>query len=177
MTPYIGQITAFGFNFAPVGWVMCNGQKLGIAQNQALFTLLGTTYGGDGIQTFAVPDLRGRTPLHQGQGPGLSPYVMGQAGGAETVTLMSTQMPSHMHLVSASSASGTKNAPGSTSYLAAAGLSTAGTPVTMYGQTANTTMAQMSLSMAGGSQPHNNMQPYLAINWCIATVGIYPSRN
>lgn len=176
MTPYLGQISAFGFNFAPIGWAMCNGQKLSIAQNQALFTLLGTYYGGDGIQTFGLPDLRGRTPLHQGQGPGLSNYAIGQMGGSEAVTLMSTQMPSHMHLVTVSSSAGSKDTPGS-SYLAAAGLSTDGTPVTMYGTSPNTTMAQMGLTVTGGSQPHNNMQPYLAINWCIATQGIYPTQN
>lgn len=172
---YLGQIQPFGFNFAPKNWAMCNGQLLSIQQNAALFSLLGTTYGGNGTTNFALPDLRGRASLHMGQGPGLSPYAEGQASGSETVTLISSQMPAHNHIMQAttnSTAASPNNA-----ILATASLSTDGTPVNAYGTTPNTTMAPTSVGISGGSQPHTNMQPYLVVNWCIALSGIYPSRN
>ncbi len=175
MTPYLGQISAFGFNFAPLGWMQCNGQLLSISQYSALFSLLGTTYGGNGTTTFALPDLRGRTGLNQGQGPGLSNYVMGQASGSETVTLLVTQLPAHTHIVGASTA--TVGASPTNSVCAPAVASSDGSPVNMYDTTPSDTMAPGMLTQAGGSQPHQNMQPFLVINWCIAMEGIFPSRN
>jgi microcystin-dependent protein len=168
--PFIGQIQAFGFNFAPRGWATCDGQIISIAQNTALFSLLGTTYGGNGQTTFALPDLRGRVSLHQGSGPGLSSYVMGQSSGTENVTLISTQMPAHNHLVTANGTAGSKleDVPSGNFLGPAEAYSTTTTGATLNPQ---------SLGIAGGNQPHPNMQPYLTINWCIALQGIFPSRN
>jgi microcystin-dependent protein len=165
--PFIGEIKIVGFNFAPRGWAFCNGQILSIAQNTALFSLLGTTYGGNGQTTFALPDLRGRVPIHPGQGPGLSNYTQGQLAGSETVTLLSTQMPAHTHTVNASTQSDITGNP--TSNFPAGGAS--------YDTTANTTMDPAMIGNSGGNQPHSNLQPYLAINFCIALEGIFPSRN
>jgi microcystin-dependent protein len=166
--PFIGEIRIFGFNFAPRGWALCNGQILSIAQNTALFSLLGTTYGGNGQTTFALPNLQSRVPVHFGQGPGLSPYVLGQQGGTETVTLNTNQMPNHSHLVAASSVSPNASRPGN-AFLAANGAY----------QTApdGTTMNPAMIQGSGGSQPHDNIQPYLTLNFCIALEGIFPSRN
>ncbi len=172
---YLGQIQTFGFNFAPKGWALCNGQIMSIQQNAALFSLLGTTYGGNGTTTFALPDLRGRASLHMGQGPGLSNYAEGEASGSENVTLISSQMPVHNHIMQAS-----KNSTSATpsSHVLAPGVATSdGSPVNAYGTVIDTTLAPNAVGIAGGSQPHNNMQPYLVINWCIALSGIYPSRN
>jgi microcystin-dependent protein len=176
--PFVGEIRMVGFNFAARGWMLCNGQLLPIAQNAALFSLLGTTYGGNGTTTFALPDLRGRAPVHQGQGPGLSNYVMGQSAGVETVTLISTQMPIHTHLVNASSVIGESTAPTS-NILAVVGDPNAGTTFSAYSPpaTANTTLSPTALGTAGGNQPHENLQPYLCVNFMIATQGIFPSRN
>ena len=185
--PFIGQIQPFGFNFAPRGWALCDGQLLPISQNTALFSLLGTTYGGDGKTTFALPDLRGRLPMHQGRGPGLSTRKIGQKGGSETVTLNVAQMPAHDHSgtgtvtgkVQANSGAGdTDNPAGNT--LATLSrtnqYSTAGPNTAMHSDTVTGT-GNFTTSTAGGSQPHNNMQPYLVINWCIALVGLFPSRS
>jgi len=169
MDPYIGELRLLGFTFAPRGWAMCNGQLLSIAQNTALFSLLGTTYGGNGVQTFGLPDLRGRAPLHMGQGPGLAPRVQGELSGTETVTLIPQQMPAHTHQVLASSDDATKKNP--------VGSVPAGTGSSSYSDTADGTMLPAMIQVAGGSQPHNNMQPYLVLNWCIALEGIFPSRN
>jgi len=158
--PFVGEIRMFGFGFAPQGWALCNGQLLPINQNQALFSLLGTTYGGDGRTTFALPDMQSRVPVCQGQGPGLSSYAEGQAGGAETVTLAATQMPGHNHPVKASSSPAS-----SASHIYAAKPDT------------STVMNADMLGAAGGSQPHDNIQPYLAVNFCIALNGIFPSRT
>ena len=166
--PFLGQIQAFGFNFAPRGWAFCSGQILSIAQNTALFSLLGTTYGGNGQTTFALPDLRGRTPLHMGQGPGLSSYDLGQVAGTESVTLLSTQMPAHNHTHVASSGPPADNLPGG-NFVAAAAIYAA--------SPGDSVMAPSSIGIAGGNQPHPNMQPYLVLNWCIALEGIFPSRN
>jgi len=174
MEPYIGQIQPFAFNFAPKNWAFCNGQIMSIQQNAALFSLLGTTYGGNGTTTFALPDLRGRTALHMGQGPGLSTYAEGEASGTETVTLLTSQMPVHNHLLQASNTATTDNPSGAVSAPAGTGD---GTAVNAYGTAINTTMAPQAIGIAGGSQPHNNMQPYLVVNWCIAIYGIFPSRN
>ncbi len=174
--PYIGQISIFAGNFAPRGWAQCNGQLLSIAQNTALFSILGTTYGGDGRVTFALPDLRGRVPVHMGQGPGLSNYVEGESSGSETVTLISTQMPAHTHLVTCSGSGGASDNPTN----AVPGLATESTTrnaVNSYNPTADATMAVNMVQPAGGSQPHENMQPFLVLNFIIATEGIFPSRN
>jgi microcystin-dependent protein len=171
--PYLGQIMAVGFNFAPVGWFLCNGQTLSIAQYAALYNLLGTTYGGDGVNTFALPNLCGRVAVNQGQGPGLSPYVIGQTAGTENVTLTSNQIGAHQHPLMASQQSGSTATPGPTVALA----QNAQTLVEMYGTVAaNTTLAGASIGNAGNSQPHENRQPYLTINYIIASEGVYPSQ-
>lgn len=172
--PFIGQIIHVGFNFAPRGYATCDGQTLSIAQNTALFSLLGTTYGGDGRVTFALPDLRGRTPLHQGQGPGLPNYVMGQASGEENHTLISSEMPQHNHLVNA--VGNTTSPNGSpVSHLFGMDSSEVASP---YAATSDGTImnAQM-ITPTGGGLPHNNLQPLLTICYCIALEGIFPSRN
>ncbi len=170
--PFLGQIILVGFNFAPRGYAFCQGQILSIAQNTALFSLLGTTYGGNGTTTFALPDLRGRVPNGQGQGPGLSNYTLGEVGGAETVTLVSTQMPAHTHLLNCYTEDGNQgNANGNV-------LASTGAAPPPYSNVApNSLMAPASIAAAGGSQPHENRSPYLTLNYCIALQGIFPSRN
>jgi microcystin-dependent protein len=180
MDVYIGMIGLFGFDFAPRGWMFCNGQLMSIAQNQALFTLIGTTYGGDGITTFALPNLQSRVPLCFGQGPGLSHYDIGQASGTEHVTLLQTQMPQHNHLLEVSGSPATTNNPSGAVLAVASGELSSGegaVNVSTYGATPNTLAHPQSISVAGGSQPHENMQPYLAMNYCIAVEGIFPSRG
>ncbi|MGZ4280852.1 MAG: phage tail protein [Gaiellaceae bacterium] len=164
--PFLGMIIIFGGNFAPKGWAFCNGQLLPINQNTALFSLLGTTYGGNGTTTFALPDLRGRVPLHFGQGPGLSNYVEGQVGGVENVTLLTSQMPAHTHVQPATAGDETTNRPNEA--IPARGGVYASTPD-------GSNLA--ATSSAGGGQPHVNLQPYLALNYIIALQGIFPSRN
>ncbi len=170
-TPYLGTIMPFGGNFAPQGWAQCNGQLLSISQYDALFSLIGTTYGGDGQTTFALPDLRSRVPLHQGQGPGLSSYIIGQNGGAEAVTLTGGQMAAHSHPALGNSGAGTSNTP--------AGSVWAVNPTSIYigGASANTTMNPAAISNNGGGQPHDNMLPFSTLNFCIALEGIYPSQS
>ncbi|MDQ6804015.1 MAG: tail fiber protein [Actinomycetota bacterium] len=168
--PFLGEIRMFGFNFAPQGWAMCNGQTLSISQNTALFSLLGTQYGGNGQTTFALPDLRSSVAMHQGQGPGLSPYVIGEKAGTESVTLTSAQMPQHNHSVVANGGSGTTTRPG--------GGVPARTTEDIYAAAPDgTTMNPGMIGNTGGSQPHTNIQPYLVVNFCIALQGIFPSRN
>jgi microcystin-dependent protein len=169
--PFVGEIRMFGFGFVPQGWAQCNGQLLPINQNQALFSLLGTTYGGDGRSTFALPDLRSRVPVGQGQGPGLSSYAEGQAGGAETVTLAATQMPGHAHPVKASSSAADSDQPGGRTLARSAGHIYSANPGS------GTVMNADMIGDAGGSQPHGNIQPYLTVNFCIALFGIFPSRS
>jgi microcystin-dependent protein len=169
--PFVGEIRMFGFGFAPQGWAPCNGQLMPIAENPALFDLLGTTYGGDGQATFALPDLRSRVPAGQGQGPGLSAYAEGQAGGAETVTLAAAQMPGHTHPVKASSNAADSDRPEGRALARSAGHIYTAQPDT------STVMNADMLGDTGGSQPHDNIQPYLAVNFCIALVGIFPSRS
>jgi len=174
---YLGEIRMFGGNFAPVGWALCNGQLLSISQNAALFSILGTTFGGDGVQTFGLPDLRGRAPLHWGQGTGLSNYTLGAQTGTESVTLMQNQMPAHTHQVNASSTNGSSAAAQGAlpaTVVPARGQSAA---PDIYGTAPNTTMNPQMISASGGSQPHNNMQPSLCVSFIIATTGIYPSRS
>ncbi|HEV2500195.1 MAG TPA: tail fiber protein [Terriglobia bacterium] len=166
-TPFVGEIRVFGFNYAPQGWALCNGQLLPIAQNQALFSLLGTTYGGDGRTNFALPDLRGRTGIHVSPSAG---YSQGQAGGSETVALTVNQIPSHTHTVSCSNAAATQLSP-------KGGVSAIDTTYNMYSNSADGAMAANAIGTAGASQPHPNLQPFLCVNFCIALQGIYPSRN
>lgn len=173
--PFIAEIRIFAGNFAPRNWAFCDGQLLPIAQNTALFSLIGTTYGGDGRTTTALPNLKGRAPMHPGRGPGLTPRRLGERGGGETVTLTEAQMPSHTHALNASSDATDEE--GTTSPAnAATGESEAAN--TLYGAPTNLgAMAGGILASAGGSQAHNNMQPFLTINFIIALVGLYPSRS
>jgi len=173
--PMIGEIRMFAGNFAPRGWALCDGQLLSIAEYSALFSILGTTYGGDGRTTFALPDLRGRVPIHPGQGPGLSSRRLGEKGGVEAVTLTVNQIPSHTHsaVAYADSSVGSTDKPDA----AVPARNAGSTPE--YGQVGNTTLNQDAIVIGntGGNQPHENMQPYLAVNYIIALVGIFPSRN
>lgn len=168
--PFLGEIQIFAGNFAPVGWAFCNGQVLPISQNTALFSLLGTTYGGNGQSTFALPDLRGCVPIQPGQGPGLSMRMLGERGGVERVTLGTSQMPSHAHTLGASAGNGTSDA--------AAGNVAARSPaaIPQYAAASDANLSITAIGSAGGSQPHNNMQPYLALSFIIALQGVYPQR-
>jgi len=172
--PFLGEIKMFAGTFAPRGYALCDGQLLPISQNQSLFSLLGTTYGGDGRTTFALPDLRSRVPIHAGQGPGLSNRRLGQRGGQENVTLTVGQMPSHSHAthLNADTTVATSDRPQNALPARNAGS----TP--QYGENANTTLnnTAVSVSNTGGNQAHSNIQPYVTINYIIATVGIFPSR-
>jgi microcystin-dependent protein len=168
--PFLGEIRMVGFNFAPRGWATCDGQILAIAQNTALFSLLGTQFGGNGQTTFALPDLRGRVPIHQGQGPGLSPRTIGEMAGETNHTLIMTEMPMHNHLVACN------NEGASTGRPAGAVPSVSGSNIYAASSDGSTMNPQM-IGIAGGSQPHNNMQPYLCVNFVIALEGIYPSRS
>lgn len=166
----------FGGTFPPRGWQFCQGQLLPIAQYTALFSLLGNVYGGNGQTTFALPDLRGRMPMQPGQGPGLSPRTLGQQGGSETVTLLSTQMPAHTHSLNASGAQADQFSP--EGHVSAVQVDpNTQQPVNMYAAAPNTTMNPAALGAAGGSQPHDNMSPFTCVNFIIALEGIYPSRD
>jgi microcystin-dependent protein len=171
--PFVAEIRIFGFNFAPTGWAQCNGQILPISQNTALFSLLGTFYGGNGQSTFALPNLQGSAAVHQGQGPGLSEYDLGQAGGEEAVTLITSEIPIHTHSLSANPNPGDNLVPGPTISLA----SSTGGSLYASGSPALTQMAFQSLAPAGSSFPHDNMQPYLVVNFCIALQGVFPPRG
>ena len=175
-TPYIGEIRMFGFGTrgAPNGWQGCDGSLLAISEYDALFALIGTTYGGDGQTTFAVPDLRGRLPIHQGTGPGLSTYVIGQKAGTETVTVLSTQMPAHTHTAVAASGAASSLTPGAT--LLPGSVSGDSFYVSDVGGAAQAAMSAQSTSLAGGSQPHENCMPTLTVQYCIATQGIFPQQ-
>ena len=176
--PFLGEIRMFGGNFAPNGWALCNGQLLAISQNTALFSILGTMFGGDGVRTFGLPDLRGRVPVHQGQGNGLSNYNIGEMTGSENVTLLAGQMPTHNHTVGVSNQAGSSVDPTNG---VVAEINTGGRqPVTTtpgYVPTATGTMAANAVSMAGGNQPHANLQPLLCLTFIIALQGIFPSRS
>jgi len=168
-SPFVAEIRMFGFNFPPTGWAFCNGQLLPLSQNTALFSLLGTTYGGDGKSTFALPDLQGNVPLHPGQGQGLSLYDLGQAGGSSTVTLLTSEIPLHSHSFTATEEIVNEN--NVTNNFFGAGES-------RYAPAANVTqMAPQALPPAGGSLPHNNLMPYLVVNFCIALQGVFPPRS
>ena len=168
--PFVGEIRIFAGNFAPAGWALCNGQLMPISQNTALFSLLGTAYGGNGQSSFALPDLRGRAPMLFGQGPGLTPRVRGEAAGAETHALILPEIPGHSHPLGASADNGTSDA-------VTGGVmarSPAGIP--QYAAGSDTTLAVDTVGLTGGNQPHDNMQPYLALNFIIALQGIFPQH-
>jgi microcystin-dependent protein len=171
MDPFVAEIRILASNFPPRGWATCDGQILPISQNTALFSLLGTFYGGNGISTFALPDLQGRAPVHAGTGLGLSQYDLGQSGGSETVTLLSSEMPLHNHGVTVSQADGNVRVP--TGQLFATGIG-----IGMYAPPpVQTNLNFIAAPVAGGSLPHNNMQPYLTLLFCIAMQGIFPPRQ
>lgn len=168
---FIGEIRMFAGNFAPAGWEFCAGQLLSVAQNETLFELIGTTYGGDGENTFALPDLRSRIPVHQGTGPGGESYTPGQAGGVETVTLTTQQMPAHSHPLMASNTDGNQISP--QNHVPARSLN-----ITPYiNDSPGADMNASAITTVGGSQPHNNVQPYLCINFIISLFGIFPSQT
>jgi microcystin-dependent protein len=178
--PFIGQILTFGGNFAPVNYALCNGQLMPISQYSALYQLIGTSYGGDGVQTFGLPNLQSRVPLHQGQGNGLSPYVPGQTGGSEQVTLSTSELPLHSHAINVVTGQGTLAAPGGSAYLASQAPAPAGNAdVYLPYSAANIQipLAGTSVTQVGQSLPHPNVQPVQAITYCIALFGIFPSQN
>jgi microcystin-dependent protein len=168
--PFLAEIRIFGFNFAPRGWATCDGQILPINQNQALYSLLGTTYGGDGRTTFGLPELRGRVPLHEGSGTGLSNRTLGAGGGIEQVTLTTSQMPSHLHTLQATTNPADSRSP-SSKVSATAIDDLYGVPEDLVNS------ASGAVAATGGNQAHQNMQPYLVLNFCIALQGLFPSRN
>jgi microcystin-dependent protein len=168
--PFVGEIRIFGFNFAPTGWAQCNNQLLPISQNTALFSLLGTFYGGNGQTTFALPGLEGSVPIHQGQGAGLSEYFIGQSGGSQFVTLLQSEMPIHNHSMNGLNDDADIKIPDPTRVLA---KSSGGN---IYTSPPNTNMNLQACSISGGSLPHNNMMPYLTLNFCIALQGVFPAR-
>ncbi len=172
---FIGEIRMFGGNFAPKGWALCNGQILSIAQNTALFSILGTTYGGNGQTTFALPDLRGRVAIHQGQGPGLSSYTLGEQSGSESVTMLQSQLPPHTHTVACNTGAATQPSPGGN--LPAAPVDSQGGAGNGYAPTANGTMSPQTIGATGGGQPVPIVQPLLCVTFIICLYGIFPSRN
>ncbi len=175
-SPFVAEIRIWACNFAPTGWAMCNGQLLPLSQNTALFSLLGTTYGGDGKSTFGLPDLQGRAAFFWGQGAGLSLYDIGQTGGEETVTLLTTEMPLHNHTTGrALNAGGGSQSPVANVW--AESPAGRGGFVNIYATPATGAVNPNSLAITGGDLPHNNLQPYLVLNFCIALQGIFPPRN
>ena len=166
--PFVAEIRIFPFNFAPKGWAWCDGQLLPLSQNTALFSLLGTTYGGNGKSNFALPDLQGRAPMHPGQGPGLSLHDLGETGGSETVALLESEIPAHIHQTRAIGAFADQPSPANNTW----GRS-ASNP---YTNAQNGQMSPSAMSPTGGNQPHNNMQPYLTFYFCIALQGVFPPR-
>ena len=169
--PYIGEIRMFAGNFPPVGWMFCQGQTLPISENDALFTLIGTTYGGDGQETFNLPNLSSRVPLHMGTGPDGQANQIGEMAGVESVTLSTQQIPAHTHPFTASKSPGTSNNPGS------AVVGSSPSVQLFYGLTPSNPMNPQAISPAGGSQPHENMQPFLVINFIISLFGVFPTQT
>lgn len=175
--PFVAEIRILPFNFAPKGWAFCDGQLLPLSQNTALFSLLGTTYGGDGRATFALPNLQGCAPMHPGQGPGLSLHDLGETGGTTSVTLLQAELPVHNHAVNCLDSARTK---GQVGVPVMAILAKAGTTVAAYTSGINSGNAQLNpntLSIVGSSYPHNNLMPYLTLNFCIALQGVFPPRS
>jgi microcystin-dependent protein len=177
--PFMGEVRMFGGNFAPRGWAFCNGQLLSIAQNSALFSLLGTTYGGDGVQTFALPNMQGRFPMHWGNGQGLTQRTLGEMSGTENVTILTSQMPSHNHPIGANTSDGNTEAPAGAVWARAVDGSS--NPVSAYASglnpVTNTAMAPQAVGAAGGGQPVPVMNPFTCVSFIIALEGIYPSRS
>jgi microcystin-dependent protein len=171
---FVAEIRIFPFNFAPAGWAFCDGQLLPLSQNTALFSLLGTTYGGDGKSTFALPDLQGNVPMHPGQGPGLSLHDLGEIGGSETVTLLESEIPAHTHAMMASADDADLRPPTPTRSLGQSANGNVYTPPS--GQTLGYAAFE-ALTPAGGDQPHNNLQPFLTFNFCVALQGVFPPRG
>ncbi|MBK8069330.1 MAG: phage tail protein [Rhodanobacteraceae bacterium] len=169
-SPFVAEIRIVGFNFAPRGWAFCDGQLLPLSQNTALFSLLGTNYGGNGKSNFALPSFQGSAPVHHGQGPGLSDYFIGEAGGAETVSLLASEIPGHTHSLQASANPGSSNNPAGNLY-AVPRSGSAYAP-----SSSLVAMSPDALAPAGGDQPHNNMPPYLVLNFIIAMQGVFPQR-
>jgi len=176
MDQYLGEIRMFGGNFAPLGWAFCNGQLLSISENDALYSLIGTTYGGDGSSTFGVPDLRGRTPVHNGTGPGLPAMVLGQVAGSETVNMTQAQMPAHTHTVLASVLGGKSSDPTNNSF-ADTGAGDNEYATFISGAATNVSMGNQSVSAIGSGMPYSILQPSACISFIIATTGIYPAES
>jgi microcystin-dependent protein len=180
--PFVGEIELFGFNYAPKGWAQCNGQILSIQQNTALFSLIGTTYGGNGVQTFALPNLQGRLPVGQGQGPGLGPWALGQTFGEENHTLLASETPGHNHflnVISNPTLANNTDTPASNQYLSQTTFSGelgAETDLYVADSAPANAMSSSAIGVTGG-QPHNNQMPTLVLNYCICLVGVFPSRN
>lgn len=171
-SPFIAEIRIFPFNFAPRGWGFCNGQLLPLAQNTALFSLVGTTYGGDGRTNFALPNLQGRAPMHAGNGPGLTPRDLGEPGGLVNVTLSEGQMASHSHALNSQARIANQDDPGPANWLGVPGDEKYGPPTVPAAA-----MDPTAIGLTGGGQPHTNQQPYLTLNFCIALQGIFPQRS
>lgn len=167
--PFVGEIRMAGFNFAPTGWAFCDGQLMPIAQNTALFSLLGTIYGGDGRTTFALPNLQGASPMNQGAGPGLTPRYAGEMSGTSVVDLLTTDMPGHTHSAQGVNAGSNRQGPTGNAWAEVRGL--------LYATAANGLMHPQAIGLQGGSQPHNNMPPYLVVNFIIALQGVFPPRS
>ncbi len=172
---FVAEIRIFPFNFAPTGWAFCDGQLLPISQNTALFSLLGTTYGGDGKSNFALPNLQGCAPMQQGQGPGLSQRFLGETAGEQTVTLLLSEMPIHTHTTQGASAVANQLTPVGNAW--ASGQKGFGSFYSQSGPNSNVQMNPLGTTLAGGGQPHNNLMPYLTLNFCIALQGIFPQRS
>jgi microcystin-dependent protein len=171
--PFVAEIRIFPFNFAPKGWAFCDGQLLPLSQNTALFSLLGTTYGGNGQSNFALPNMQGNAPMHPGQGPGLSLHDLGETGGSETVTLLQSEIPAHNHQMGSQTVPlGSLATPAGNTFTkpASGNLFNIAGPVVVV-------MSDQTLAPAGGDQPHNNLQPYLTLNFCIALQGVFPPRT
>jgi microcystin-dependent protein len=175
MDPFVAEIRVFGFNFAPIGWAQCNGQLMPISQNTALFSLLGTTYGGDGRSTFGLPNLQGSVPVGMGNGAGLSSRFLGETGGEDSLTLLATEMPQHTHGFKAFVGRGASNvndpATGDALTTSAGGLAYVASSPT------GAALDPRTLAASGGGQPHNNLMPYLTLNFCIALQGVFPARS
>lgn len=171
MDPFVAEIRIFPFNFAPKGWAFCDGQILPLSQNTALFSLLGTTYGGDGKSNFALPNMQGNAPMHPGQGPGLSLHDLGETGGSDTVSLLESEIPSHSHAFTVSASDANSQTPDGQLLAAGVGIGQYAAPGAL------TNLSDNAIAPAGGDQPHNNMQPYLTLNFCIALQGVYPPRT